>query len=83
MRLLYLYLYNLILQKRGDQVGKYIFSFPGKNGDLYNFDVAESKNGKQYALPPTTVKGERFKAKKYFLIKKGLINFKNDMYSST
>jgi hypothetical protein len=34
-----------------------------KNGDLYSVDVAESKHGKQHALPPTTVKGERFEAR--------------------
>lgn len=53
-----------------------------KNGDLHIFDVSESKYGKQHALPPTTVKGERFNTKKYFLSKKRLINFKIDMYSS-
>jgi hypothetical protein len=50
--------------------------------DLYIFDVAESKNVKQPALPPTTVKWESFRANKYLLSKKRLIYFKIDMYSS-
>jgi len=60
----------------------YILPLWGKNDDLYSFDVAESKNSKQHALPPTAVEGERFKVKKHFLSKKGLIDFKIDMYSS-
>jgi hypothetical protein len=54
----------------------------GKNGDLYSSDVADSKYGKQDALTPTTVEGEKFKAQKYFLSKKELISFNIDMYSS-
>jgi hypothetical protein len=37
---------------------------PGKiKGDIYRFDVAESKYGNQNDLSPTTFKGERFKFK--------------------
>jgi hypothetical protein len=34
-------------------------------GDLYRFDVAESRYGNQNVLSPTTLKEERFKVSKY------------------
>ena len=45
-------------------------------GDLYRFDVAESKYGSHNALTPTTVKGERHKAKKIPFFKKKIYFFK-------
>jgi hypothetical protein len=51
--------------------------FPGKiKGDLYRFNVAESKYGNQKALPPTAVK-----FKNYVFNKKRLIYFFKLLYT--
>ena len=48
------------------QEKNFFLLLPGKiKGDLYRFDIAESKYDNQNLLPPTTFKGERFKVKNY------------------
>jgi len=43
------------------------FLLPGKiKGDLYRFDVAESKCSNENALSSTMFKGGRFNVKNYF-----------------
>jgi hypothetical protein len=50
----------------------FFLSPPWENkGDLYRFDIAESRYGNQHAVSPTTLKGQRFKVKNYIFSKKG------------
>jgi hypothetical protein len=50
---------------------QHFFSSRAKmNGDLYRFNVAESKYGNRNSLASTILKGERFKINKYVLNKK-------------